>query len=87
MQSETEKKPKRLIRRRVVESMTGLGRTQIYDLMKARRFPAAVPLGPRAVGWLESEVQGWIDERLKERDEPTALRSNGIRRPRNAQVA
>jgi prophage regulatory protein len=76
MQSETsDKMPKRLIRRRVVESITGLGRTQIYDLMKARRFPAAVPLGPRAVGWLESEVQGWIDERLKERDEPGALRS------------
>jgi len=28
-------------------------------------FPKPVPLGPRAVGWLESEVSEWIAGRVK----------------------
>ncbi len=28
-------------------------------------FPASVSLGPRAVGWLESDVSDWISVRVK----------------------
>jgi predicted DNA-binding transcriptional regulator AlpA len=28
-------------------------------------FPKPVPLGPRAVGWLESDVSEWIAGRVK----------------------
>ncbi|MEQ1881281.1 MAG: AlpA family phage regulatory protein [Burkholderiales bacterium] len=28
-------------------------------------FPKPVPLGPRAVGWLESDVSDWIAARVK----------------------
>ena len=28
-------------------------------------FPKPVQLGPRAVGWIESEVSAWITERIE----------------------
>jgi len=53
------------LRRKQVESRTGLARSTIYQYIKDGMFPKPVPLGPRAVGWLESEVSEWIDERVK----------------------
>lgn len=43
-----------------VERMSGLKRTAIYERMAEGTFPQSVPLGVRHVGWLESEIQGWI---------------------------
>lgn len=57
----------RLIRLREVMRMTGLARSTIYKIMKEGVFPPSVPLGIRAVGWVESEIQDWIDARLRER--------------------
>jgi prophage regulatory protein len=48
--------------------MTGLGRSAIYDAMSKGTFPRQVPLGRRAVGWLENEIAAWIEARLAERD-------------------
>ena len=53
------------LRRKQVETRTGLSRSTIYQYIKDGVFPKPVPLGPRAVGWLESEVSGWIAERVK----------------------
>lgn len=55
----------RLICRRVVESMTSLSRSSIYERMRAGTFPRArrAP-GETAVWWLESEVQEWIAARV-----------------------
>ena len=47
---------------------TGLGRTSIYNFMATGTFPKSVSLGVRAVAWVESEVDDWIVERIKERD-------------------
>lgn len=38
----------------------GLKKSAIYKKVKAGEFPAPVKLGPHAIGWLESAVQGWI---------------------------
>ena len=54
-----------LLRRKQVETRTGLSRSTIYQYIKDGAFPKPVPLGPRAVGWLESEVSGWIAARVK----------------------
>lgn len=43
-------------RRKQVETRTGLSRSTIYQYIKDGVFPKPVPLGPRAVGWLESDV-------------------------------
>jgi prophage regulatory protein len=53
------------LRRKQVETRTGLSRSTIYQYIKDGIFPKPVPLGPRAVGWLESEVSEWIAERVK----------------------
>lgn len=45
--------------------VTGLGRSMIYQLESASRFPCRVRIGARAVGWVEAEVQGWLAERVE----------------------
>ena len=49
-----------LLRMRQVRLRTGLSRSTIYLKIKTGEFPAQVSLGPRAVGWLEAEVDRWI---------------------------
>ena len=57
-----------LLRRREVERRTGNGRSVIYDLMARNLFPKQVSIGPRAVAWVESEVDAWVAARIAERD-------------------
>jgi prophage regulatory protein len=47
-----------------VKLKTGLSRSAIYQRISDNKFPRQVNLGGRAVGWLESEVQNWIKQRL-----------------------
>jgi prophage regulatory protein len=56
----------RILRRKEVETVTGLGRSVIYEKMADGTFPQQVPLHGRAVGWVESEVQSWISDRIEE---------------------
>lgn len=55
----------RLIRLKEVQHRVGLGRSTIYRWMAEGKFPKPVQLGGYAVAWAESEVEGWIAERLK----------------------
>jgi prophage regulatory protein len=54
---------KRALRVQAVIDKTGLGRSTIYAMMKADRFPAPIKLGHRAVGWLEDDIDLWLDVR------------------------
>ena len=54
-----------ILRRKQVEERTGLARSTIYQYINDGVFPRPVQLGPRAVGWIESEVSAWITERIK----------------------
>jgi prophage regulatory protein len=50
-------------------SLTGLGRSTIYKFMADETdFPKSVPLGGRAVAWVESEIEEWMESRLSMRD-------------------
>ena len=49
-----------------VIAMTGLSRSTIYLRMVQGKFPKKINLGSRAVGWISSEVNEWIEERIKE---------------------
>jgi prophage regulatory protein len=62
-----------------VKERTGLSRSTLYLRIAAGSFPAPISLGGRAVGWLESEVEGWIAGRIAERRtvEPACLDSVG----------
>ena len=57
----------RILRRDEVEAKTGLKRAHLYNLMRAGKFPKAIRLGIRAVGWDSLEVEQWIAERRKQR--------------------
>lgn len=54
----------RILRRPELESRFGLKRSTIYDAVKAGTFPAPIHLGPRAVGWIEQEIESWIESRI-----------------------
>ena len=54
-----------ILRCKQVQVRTGLARSTIYLNIKSGTFPRPVPLGARAVGWLESEVSDWIAERVR----------------------
>ena len=56
----------RVLRRKAVETMTGLARSSIYQRLAEGTFPRQIHLGPRSVGWLEHEVNAWIAERVAE---------------------
>ena len=61
--------PKKFLRLPDVIERTGYKRTTIYEMIKAGNFPAPVHLGPRAVAWVESEVEAWMQERIDARDQ------------------
>jgi prophage regulatory protein len=48
-----------------VKARTGLSRSSIYNKINEGTFPRPVRLGLRACGWLESEIEAWIDESVK----------------------
>ncbi len=54
----------RFLRLPDVLARTGLSRSTIYVRLDQGRFPRPVSLGARAVGWIESEVDEWIRERI-----------------------
>ena len=51
-----------------VIQLTGLSRSAIYDMIAKGDFPKQIKLTSRSSGWIETEVQGWIDGRIAERD-------------------
>ena len=55
----------RILRLPEVRHSTGLSRSTIYLRIAEGRFPKPVSLGGRAVGWLEAEVQEWLERRIE----------------------
>ena len=53
------------------ESVTGKKRSAIYESVADGTFPAPVPLGARAVGWLEDEIADWQERCIALRDKRT----------------
>lgn len=55
----------RFLRLADVRSRVGLSRSQIYRKISTGEFPKPYSLGARAVAWLESEIDGWIQSRIE----------------------
>jgi prophage regulatory protein len=55
---------KAILRLPVVKARSGLSRSTIYQRIAEGSFPKPISLGSRAVGWLESEVEGWLTSRV-----------------------
>lgn len=52
-----------IVRLPTVRRMTALGRSTIYRLMALKLFPSAIKLGPRAVGWRQTDIAQWLEDR------------------------
>lgn len=59
--------PHRLLRLNEVKQRTGLSKSSIYNQIADGTFPEPVPIGARAVAWVEDEIQEWINNRIAER--------------------
>jgi len=55
-----------LIRLSEVQRRTGYSKAWIYRLLKESRFPQSVKIGSRAIAFVESEIDEWIDQRIAE---------------------
>ena len=62
----------RFLRMKQVAELVGYHPVHIRRLAKAGKFPKPVPLGERAVGFVEDEVIAWQEDRIAKRDAATA---------------
>ena len=65
-----------VIRLGQVKAMTGLSRSTIYRFMSLKQFPKQIKLGPKLSGWLIDEVDAWIQNQIKNRDNEQ-IKGNG----------
>lgn len=79
-----------LIRRPTILARTGMCNSSLHNAIVAGTFPAPVPTGPRTVAWVESEVNGWIEARIAERnarlDKQAALPVGQTKKTRGARA-
>ena len=54
-----------ILRLPAVKACTGLSRSTIYQRIVEGRFPKSVSLGGRAVGWVEAEIQEWLQGQIE----------------------
>ena len=65
----------RILRLNSIVIKTGIARSTIYEWLnpKSPRYDSSFPkprkLGKQSVGWLESEIDGWINERAQASNE------------------
>lgn len=55
--------PSSVLRLRDLQQRLPLSRSAIYAKIAAGEFPLPISLGPRAVGWLASDIDKWIQSR------------------------
>ena len=57
------KKELKILRLKDVMAKTGFPKPSVYHAIRTNGFPKAKRLGSRSVGWLEHEVDQWIEDR------------------------
>ena len=53
-----------ILRLPTVKARTGLSRSTIYLRISEGSFPKPVSLGGRAVGWIEEEIDDWLNQQI-----------------------
>jgi prophage regulatory protein len=54
----------KILRLPEVKLRTGLSRSSVYLRISQQRFPRPISLGAQSVGWIESEIEGWIESQI-----------------------
>ena len=65
--AEPQSNPPRILRLPEVIKRTGLPRASLYEQIAQGAFPKPIALSLRSRGWIESEVHGWIEQRIAAR--------------------
>lgn len=68
----------KLLRRQTVEERTGTSRSFIYQGMQDGTFPLSIRIGPNSVAWLESEIDDWIETRIRDTRQPVEIGGDRI---------
>lgn len=68
MTNATTTTPLRLIKLPEVMDRTGLSRSTIYQMLDLGTFPKPCKLNERVNGWVDRELNEWIEARIAERD-------------------
>jgi len=58
----------KILRLPEVRDTCGLSRSSIYLGMKLGTFPKTIRLGTRMVGWIQQDIDDWIESKLLERE-------------------
>lgn len=58
-------RPKNIIRLSQVCNKTGLSKSSIHRLIAKGQFPKQLKLSARSSGWIEDEIECWLEERAK----------------------
>lgn len=53
-----------ILRLPAVKARTSLSRSTIYLRIANGVFPSPISLGGRTVGWIESEINEWLDKQI-----------------------
>jgi len=56
---------RRLLSLRDVQEQTGLGRTNIYEKIKAGTFPKPIPIGTRGKRFDSFSIDGWVEKTIE----------------------
>jgi prophage regulatory protein len=67
----------RILRLAQVLERTGLGKTKLYELQSQGSFPMRVKITDHCVGWVEQDVQAWLEWRVALSAGHTALNPRG----------
>ena len=65
----TDKRATRFLRMAEVETRVGLKKRTIQNLVNRGLFPKPVNIHERSIGFVESEVESWMQSRIDNRDE------------------
>lgn len=57
-----------ILREKQVLELVPFSRMTLYRLEKQGGFPKRIKLAPHRVGWLETEIREWIEERAAQRN-------------------
>ena len=60
----------RILRPHKAADRVGYSKSHVMRLEREGKFPQRVRLGPNAIGFIEDEVDEWVQARIDERDVP-----------------
>lgn len=60
--------PQIVLRLPQVQKRLGLSRSSIYMLIKSGELKRPIKIGERAIGWPESDIDDYINKKIRERD-------------------